>query len=229
MKEYEFVSRKEYAPVRKELEEILKKVQNLVRNEFTFQFKLVGSGNKHLITREKNGNKGFDLDYNLILNPPQAADGSFWKPKYAKETIINAFKKAVENTKYDYPENSTSAITIKVKNKKESKIIYSCDFCIIFYPNDKDYSYYKYVKFNKPNNYVWENRVISKNIDKKLDWLHNNIKDYWNLIKKEYLKLKKNNDDKNKHSFQLYYEAINNLYNYYNNRGRIVTFFDSNK
>ena len=64
MPKYEYVSKNEYQPVREELEEIIKKVQNLVRDDFTFQFKLVGSGGKHLITREVGGNKGFDFDYN---------------------------------------------------------------------------------------------------------------------------------------------------------------------
>ena len=61
MSKYEFVPKSEYLPVRIGLEKILKEVQNIIRDEFTFQFRLVGSGNKHLITREINGNKGFDF------------------------------------------------------------------------------------------------------------------------------------------------------------------------
>lgn len=219
MSKYEFVNRSEYLPVRNELEQIIKNVQNIIRKEFTFQFKLVGSGNKHLITREVNGNKGFDFDYNLILNHPKSSDGYYLKPKYAKETLIKAFRQVVKGTKYSDPEDSTTSITIKVKDVKNSKIIHSCDFAIIYYPDDEQYDYYKYIRFNKPTNYTWEIRNISKNIDVKLDWLKHNVPNYWNLIKEKYLYLKNTNKDKNKHSFQLYYETINNLYNEYQNMG----------
>lgn len=219
MSKYEFVPKREYLPVRIELEKILKEVQNIIRDEFTFQFRLVGSGNKHLITREINGNKGFDFDYNLILNHPKSSVGYYWLPKYAKETLMKAFRKVVKGTNYSDPEDSTTSITIKVKDYKNSKIFHSCDFAIIYYPNDEQYDYYKYIRFNKPTNYTWEIRTISKNIDDKLEWLKHNVPNYWTLIKEHYLHLKNTNKDKNKHSFQLYYETINNLYNGYHNLG----------
>lgn len=210
MAKYEYVLKKEYKPVRLELEQIIKKVQDYVREYFTFQFKLVGSGDKHLITRVKDGNKGFDFDYNLILNSPSANE--YWKPKFAKETLIEAFKKAIKGTQYDYPENSTTSITIKVKDRNNSKIIHSCDFAVIYYPTDEDY--FKYVRFNKEkNNYTWEVRNCSRNYHDKLEWLKNNVNGYWNAITEEYLKVKEGNKDPNKHSFQLYYETINNLIN----------------
>lgn len=43
---------------------------------------------------------------------------------------IHAFNEAVKGTSYSPPEDSTSAITIKVIDKKNSKIIRSCDFSI---------------------------------------------------------------------------------------------------
>ena len=35
----------------------------------------------------------------------------------------------------------------------------------------------------------------------------------WNEIREEYLKIKNANKDLNKHSFSLYLEAVNNVYN----------------
>ncbi len=214
---YEFVSKKEYEPVRIEIESIIKKVQKILRKEFTFQFKLVGSGSKHLITRVKNGNKGFDFDYNLILN---CEEGHFWKPKYAKERLLDAFDEAIIGTNYDHPENSTTSITLKVKDAKNSRIIHSVDFAIIYYPelDDDEEEYFKYIRNNKrnwENNYTWEVRKCSKSIDYKLEWLKDNLDNYWSEVKDEYIKLKDANRDPNKHSFQLYYEAINNLFNSY--------------
>lgn len=75
---YEFVSKKEYAPIRNEIEAIIKKVQKILReddSDQTFQFKLIGSGGRHLITRIKGGNAGYDFDYNLVMN-----DNFSWKP-----------------------------------------------------------------------------------------------------------------------------------------------------
>ena len=212
---YEYVSRNEYQPIRNELEEIIKKVQNICREldkEFTFQFKLVGSGSRHLITRVENGNTGYDFDYNLILNNPD--QNSRWKPSYAKHLIMDAFQKALKGTNYNNPQDSTSAITIKVVDRKNKRIIHSCDFAIVYNVEDDGAEYYKYIRFNKAqNNYTWEIRKCSENIDRKLNWLKEHVNGYWELIKKEYLKVKNANNDKNKHSFQLYYESICNVYN----------------
>ena len=66
---YEYVTKKEYRPVREELEKIIKRTQIYMREKFdtTFQFQLIGSGGRHLITRVINGNGGYDFDYNLIV------------------------------------------------------------------------------------------------------------------------------------------------------------------
>ena len=53
---YEFVNKKEYQPIRNEIEEIIKIVQRYMRKNYDihFQFRLIGSGGRHLITRVKN-------------------------------------------------------------------------------------------------------------------------------------------------------------------------------
>lgn len=215
MPKYEYVSKNEYQPVRRELEKIIKKVQDLVRDDFTFQFKLVGSGGKHLITRKVGGNKGFDFDYNLIINNPD--EDHYWNADFAKKTLMNAFNEAVKGTRYDCPEDSTTAITIKVKDKKHSKIIHSCDFAIVYYPDleEEEESYFKYVRHDKQRDkYTWEIRNCSKNYDNKIEWLKENVDGYWEEIKDEYLKVKEANQNSDKHSFQLYFEAVNNVYNH---------------
>lgn len=209
MEEYEYVSKKEYRPIEIQLEQIIRKVQNIVRDDFTFQFRLCGSVGRKVVTRIKGGNKGFDFDYNLILNNP---DG---EPKFAKKTLLNAFREAVKGTLFSDPEDSTSVITIKAKDRTKSRILYSADFAIIYYVNDNNNNrYYKYIR-RKENQYTWEIRKLSRNIDAKYDWLKENVEDYWDDIKEEYLKVKNSNKIKDKHSYVLYMEAINNLYNHY--------------
>lgn len=209
---YEYVSKAEYKPYKAEADEIVRKVQKIMKGKYdtTFQPKLIGSANRHLVTKIKNGNRGYDFDYNLIL---QKSD--LWEnPKKLKEQFMRAFSEAIKGTSYDPPEDSTSSITIKVVDKKHSKIIRSCDFSIIYYLDDEDTDEgYKYIKNWKNNHYSFEERRLSQNADYKLE----EILDYeqgWNMIRDEYIKLKNSNRDCNKKSFVLYLESIHNVYNH---------------
>ena len=215
MSKYEYVPRNEYQPVREELETIIKRAQKILKKNktgITFQFELIGSGSKHLITRIKNGNKGFDFDYNLILN---CEEGYHWKPDYARIEVFKAFDEAIKGTNYSHPQNSSVAFTIKVKDTANNRIIHSCDFAVVYY-HDKKSSQYKYSRYDKSTNkYTWEIRKYTKNYLDKLLWLKEFVPNYWEEIKNEYLKLKDKNNDLDKHSFQLFYETVNNVYNHY--------------
>ena len=206
---YEYVPKTEYAPVRKELEEIIRKAQVFLRQKYgiTFQFRLIGSGNRHLIMRDTSGNKGYDFDYNLILPyKPQL------KPDTVNEYFRLALNYAVKGTPYKCPEDSTSVFTSKVVDPKHSKIVRSCDFAIIYYRSDDTDDGYYYLKNWKNGKYTFEFRTISDGADSKLY----EIKQYpdgWQRIKDEYKKLK-NNNKQNKRSFVLYLESINNVYNH---------------
>lgn len=208
---YVYVSKKEYAPYKREIENIIGHAQRIMKKKYntTFQYKLIGSAGRHLVTKIKNGNKGYDFDYNLIL---QKSD--LWNnPKKLKKQFVDAFCEAIKGTPYSFPEDSTSSITIKVIDKKNSKIIRSCDLAIIYYIDDDEPDEgYKYLKNWKNGNYSFEQRKLSVNINAKLD----EIKEYengWNIVREEYIKLKNRNKDTNKKSFILYMESINNVYN----------------
>ena len=69
---YEYVSKREFKPYREEVEKIIRKAQQTMKKRYntTFQYQLIGSANQHLVTKIKNGNKGYDFDYNLILQNP---------------------------------------------------------------------------------------------------------------------------------------------------------------
>ena len=53
---------------------------------------------------------------------------------------------------------------------------------------------------------------MSRDVDAKVDEILE-FNNGWNAIRDEYLKLKNANRDNNKHSFSLYLEAVNNVYN----------------
>lgn len=209
---YEYVKKSEYAPVRKELEQIINRVQVYMRKNYglTFQFRLIGSGQRHLITRIKGGNKGYDFDYNLILSPPD--DGYCYIAKAIKDEFMTALKTALQRTKYSFPQDSTSSITVKVVDKGKKRIEHSCDFAIIYYGSNDGIDGYYYLRNNKPQqSYQFVFRTSNSDIDEKVREI---IEDSgWPYIKEEYLLLKDINEGNRKPSFSLYAEAVNNVYN----------------
>lgn len=210
---YEYVKKSEYEPVRKELEKIIKKVQIEMWKKYnlSFQFQLIGSGKRHLITRLCGGNRGYDFDYNLII--PYPGDGYHYKAAIIKKQFINAFKNALRGTEYSFPKDSTSAITIKVVDVNNKRIRHSCDFAIIYYECCDENSDYFYLRNNKKQNtYQFAFRSLNYDVEEKVDDICAE-RNGWERIRKEYLKLKNINEGKNKHSFSLYVEAVNNVYN----------------
>lgn len=209
---YEYVEKSEYAPIRKELEEIIKRTQIEMRKNYglSFQFHLIGSGRRHLVTRIRGGNRGFDFDYNLII--PHPGNGDHYKANIIKQNFIDSFKTALKGTQYAFPKNSTSAITIKVVDKKNKKIRYGCDFAIIYYGDNDETDGYYYLRNNKKqNSYKFAFRALNSKIDEKLNDILEH--DGWRYIREEYLMLKNINEGTGKHSFSLYIEAVNNVYN----------------
>lgn len=213
MPEYEYVKKSEYAPVRRELEEIIHRVQGEMKKTYgmTFQFRLIGSGGRHLITRIRNGNSGYDFDYNLMLLPPE--NGDVYKADVIKRKFMNAFKVALRDTQYSFPKDSTSALTIKVVDKLKKRIIHSCDFAIIYYGTHNGTDGYFYLRNSKIHNtYEFAFRPLKSHIDNKVCEICN-TPNGWDFIRGEYLHLKNRNQDRKKHSFSLYIEAVNNVYN----------------
>lgn len=210
---YEYVSRTKYTPVRIKLEKIISKIRTELKANYTFQDVLIGSGRKKLITQEVGSNKGFDFDYNLSL---QKVKNDNKNAKTIREDFFKAFKKFEKEFNYK-TEDSTYVITIKFIDHKNKKIRHSCDFAIVNdYEDNNGNSQQEIIirdkKNNKPN-YLWNQRPVGSNYVYKL----RNIETggIWNELRTEYLKLKNNNKDKNKKSFHLFYEAINNVYNRY--------------
>jgi len=207
--EYEFVEKTEYQPVKEEIEIIIQRARDFLKRKygFTFQNHLIGSGKRHLITRIKGGNTGFDLDYNLEITQKLIKELS---PKTIKDKFMEAFNHAIQGTAYKFPNDSTSVITIKVVDKKNSRIKYGADFAIIYYPGDRNDGY-MYLKNQKNGAYVFEKRKQSRNFEEKLNEILDC--DEWNWVRAEYLTVKNSNKDPDKHSFVLFLEAVHNVYN----------------
>ncbi len=126
MKQFEYVSKKEFEPVREELNALINLVQDEIREKFTFKYNFIGSSSRKMITREVNGNVGYDFDVNIEVNDPN----DNYLPKELRTILMSGFNKHNKMFKYDYAEDHKRVFTIKVKDKKNSKILHSCDFAI---------------------------------------------------------------------------------------------------
>ena len=213
--EHDFVydDKEEVKKVRQILFDIIHKVQDELRDseeEITFQYRIVGSAKRNMITCDRKSNVGFDFDINLYVNDYGDYDDD---PEELRKILRLTFDRIARKYEYSYCEDSTSVLTIKKINTHRSQILHSFDFCIIS-NQEPDY----YIRFDKKvNNYVWaERKHIDKEIDKKAEWLKRNNK--WLEVREHYIKLKDNNDNPNRKSISIYRETISNLYNTYHNK-----------
>jgi len=208
---FEIVSKSELKPVKNDIEEIIMALQDAMRErKVTFSFKLVGSGGKHLVTRVVNGNTGFDLDYNLCIQN----DGDY-SAKELRKDIKKELENILKETKYSTVSEGKQAMTFKYVDHKNSKIIHSCDLALVkdYEDENGDSIQNIIIRQQQDETYIWNKRPHTKNYYVKLSNLKAN--GLWQELKDEYLKLKNNNNDKEKKSFSLFFEAISNVYNRY--------------
>lgn len=206
---FEYVPNGEYQPFKLEVDEILRKVQSFLRENkiLTFQFNLIWSTGRKFITRVKNGNKGFDLDYNIVIQ--KIFDEKYENPKLLKETFIKLFNDCFDNS-YDYAEDSTSVITVKKLNANRNKILHSVDFAIVSYYEDEDGKERReYVRFDKnTNTYSWALRKVATDHRYVEDLIKEN--NLWQDVKDLYLENK--NKETEKKSRIVYYQTLETIF-----------------
>ena len=216
MYHYEFVSKKQRAPIKKDLIAIINEVQDLLRNEFTFRFDFVGSDMLNMVTYDPKTNIGFDFDVNIEINDEECK----FTEEEIKTKLMLAFKKVIRKYGYDKVENSTSVITIKYKDRQNSKILHSCDFAIVNnYVDETGCDRQEYIRFyKKQNTYSWVKRPKGYYmLPEKAEWIKEN--GYQEEMRKLYLEKKNHSSDQHKHSRSLYAEAVHAIcqrYGFYN-------------
>ncbi len=210
MKKYEYVSKKEYQPVKNELIELIKLVQDEVRKHFTFRFDFIGSVSRNMVTREVNGNIGYDFDVNIRVND----EDEKFSAEEIKNILIRGFNRYNHLFSYDYCEDSKRVITIKVRDRKNSRILHSCDFAIVY---DCDNVRQQYIHYNKEQqSYYWEYQPKGfYMLPDKIKWIKDN--DLWQDVKDLYLEKKNMNNDFNKKSRSIFAETIAEVF--HNNGG----------
>ena len=206
MYKFEYVPLNVWKPIKKELIDIIILVQDKVREYFKFRFDFIGSTQLNMITCDYSQNIGFDFDVNIRVNDPNVN----YSAKKIKKILMNAFNEVLSNIKcgYDKCEDNTRVFTIKVKDKKHSKVLHSCDFAIVRDCNDGSQQYIRHNK--QQNSYYYEYQPNGFELENKIIWLKRN--GYWQAVRDVYLIYKNLNSDPNKKSRSLRAEVINNIY-----------------
>ena len=209
MYHFKYVSKKEAAPYKAELIEILHQVQDYVRDDFTFQFTFIGSSSRNMITYDPTTNIGFDFDVNITVND----DEENFSPEEIRTILHNAFSRFMTAYGYNKCEQSTRVISIKVVDQWSSRVIRSCDFAVVYEGRNGQ----QYIRFNKERNYFsWEFQTQPyKELEFRADYLKEN--GHWNEVLEVYLDKKNNNYNPDKHSRSLYAETINECFRRHNN------------
>jgi len=213
MHDYEYVAKEEYVPHKEELTNLVKSLQNELRDDFSFQYAFVGSSRRNMITREANGNRGYDFDVDLKINHPEE-----YSPSELKHLITNALNRITFGYGYGFCEDSSRVITIKKVDHWYSGIISSCDFAIVRDVVGKDGKiHHMYIYYDKEKNeYRWQERSKEytglKEKEEKIKQAG-----LWNDVREIYLEKKCLYSDEKK-SRALYAETINDVFQLLVNR-----------
>lgn len=204
MHDFVYVTKASASPVKNELIQIIYEVQEIVRPNFTFQFRPVGSSSRNMITYDRKSNIGFDFDFDLEIH-----DDEEYYPKEIRHILKNAIDQVAPKYGYKHCEDSTRVLTIKKVNTFTSQILHSCDFAIV---RDCGDGIQQYIRFNKDhNNYTWEYQGKDfKNLENKITWLKTN--GYWGELQEHYIDKKNFNNNPQKHSRSILAESVNEIY-----------------
>lgn len=206
MYHFNYVSKRITKPAKNDLIELIKLVQDEVRDYFTFRFDFIGSESRNMVTCDMKSNIGFDFDVNIRVND----EDENYTPQEIKEILIKGFNKYSRYFSYDYCEDSKRVITIKVKDQENSRILHSCDFAIVY---DCSNGRQQYIRYNKGSNtYTWEYQPDGfYQLDEKVEWCKKH--GLWQKIRDLYLEKKNSNTDYNKKSRSIFAETVNEVYN----------------
>jgi len=122
---YKRITKKQCSIARQRATVIIDDIQKLLKDEYTFAWRIVGSGAWGTMVEDENGE--YDLDYQLLLTKKSKAykENAFSDPTYIKNDFISAFNRVLKGK--EKIQNSTTAITLINEDVKP----YHIDFVII--------------------------------------------------------------------------------------------------
>ncbi len=200
---YKFAKQSEVKELARWCRGVFHEIQKEVKEYFTFDIRLVGSGDKRLVTR--NSNEAFDLDYNIILQNDKK--GLLNEPKRIKEIFVTSFNTVLKTrvSNYTHVSDSTSVITVKIV--KDNRLEFSFDVAIIV-EGDNGW-FYRLTHDKQRDRYIWNQVKHSKNYFERFKAAKE--KGYWLQFKKRYLELKNLHLSRqdNVKSFSIFLETLN--------------------
>lgn len=200
---YHFAKQREVTELNQWCLDILYEMQDEVQEYFTFDIRLIGSGDKRLVTQNNEGS--FDLDYNIILQKDKK--GLLDNPKQIKDLFVARFNKVLKKhiNGYFHACDSTSVVTVKII--RNNTISFYFDVAIIV-EGDDGY-FYRLIHDKNTNRYIWNRVKNSNNYFERFQQIKQSGK--WRQFKERYLELKnmhlrRGEDIK---SFSIFLETIN--------------------
>ncbi len=207
--DFQYISKKnsQVAAAYDDLMLLLREVRKELKSYYTFQHRLVGSYARNMITYDAKSTVGFDFDVNISPND----DGM--EPEQIKLLFKRALDKHVKAHGFDYAEDSTRVLTIKVKDNKHARIVYSVDFAFVNdYMDDKGDDCQEYILYNKKQrSYTWEDQPDGYYLlQEKVAWIKE--QGLWESELKPYYIVKKNaNTNPDVHSRTIFAIAVHEI------------------
>ena len=203
---YRFANQSEVKELTACCMKILYAVQDEVSVYFTFDIRLIGSGDKRLVTQ--NSDESFDLDYNIILQKDKK--GLLDNPKQIKDIFVARFNKVLKQcvSGYIHVSDSTSVVTVKII--RNNRLEFSFDVAIIV-EGDDGY-FYRLTHDKRTDRYIWNQVKQSANYFERFKAVKENGD--WMEFKRRYLELKNmhlRRQDGVK-SFSIFLETLNEFY-----------------
>ena len=203
---YRFANQSEVKELEKWCMDILHAVQEEVRDYFTFDIRLIGSGDKRLVTQ--NSDESFDLDYNIILQKDKK--GLLDNPKQIKDIFVARFNRVLKSCVSNYTPASDSTSVITAKLVRDNRLAFSFDVAIIV-EGDDGY-FYRLTHDKRTDRYIWNQIKQSADYFERFKAVKE--KGYWLEFKERYLELKNmhlRRQDEVK-SFSIFLETLNEFY-----------------
>lgn len=196
-----YVPKNDVIPLKELFDEMLSSVRKDVKREgITFTCNLVGSAKRNLVVCHPT--KGIDCDYQLILQSN--------KNGLNESEIKRLFRSSFDRhrpTGFSPCEDSTSALTMRKKDAKHSKILYSFDIVILQDMNGVP----EIIRRNSEGEYVWNQLRSMADFQQRFSMISNS--DMWDELRRRYYnkKVKQMNSETDKKSFQLLNETVNEV------------------
>lgn len=205
---YEYVPKSSVMPYRGLCHQMLAELHRVLKQDYkvTFQHQVVGSGAENLVMR--NGNGGYDLDYNIVIK--KAPAGYIESPGRLKE-IIRLTMDGIVETPFSKGKDSTSSITYLVHADNGTGVLFSMDLAILIEQDDR---ILRLIHDKEGKRYIWNPLCDRKKIDERAEAIRRTGHSV--ALRETYLRLRNyylQAQDTTHPAFVVYTQAVNEVFN----------------